>query len=180
MTTQETPAERRTGPAWLRALVALVQALAVAAFAIIVTITFINIARRFLGLTSYLWVEETARVLLLWLTFLGGTLAVARGTHLTLDLLTQRSSGALARIGRATTTVGSLLFFALLAWGGWEFAAASARRLLPSLEIPAIWQTSAAALGGVLFLIVFLGRLLTGRRSPTDGPATGATTDRSA
>ena len=168
------------GPRWLRAVVGTIQTLAVLVFATIVTITFLNIARRFLGLTSYLWVEETARVLLLWLTFLGGTLAVARGTHLTLDLFTRRTTGPAARIGRAVTVLGSILFFGLLVRGGWDFAAASARRLLPSLEIPAIWQTASAAAGGALFLLVFLGQLLSQQRRDSDGPATGAPTDRSA
>lgn len=41
--------------------------------------------------------EETARFLLIWMVFLGGASATRRGTHLSLDLLTEKLPARFAR-----------------------------------------------------------------------------------
>ncbi len=137
-----------------------VQIIAVAAFAFIVLITFTNIARRFIGVQSYLWVEETARVLLIWLTFLGGTLAVFRGTHLTLDFFTDQGPRTLRRVITAIVTAASLAFFGLLTYEGWKYSTVTSRRVLPSLEISAGWMVNSAVVGGILFTVALALRIV--------------------
>lgn len=142
-----------------RAFIGTVQLLAVMALVVIIVITFTNIVRRSLGVQSYLWVEETARVLLMWLTFLGGTLATARSTHLVLDFLADRGSPITRRVISVLVVLASLAFFALLAYEGWKYSVDTSRRVLPSLEISAGWMVNSAVAGGVLFTIALAGRL---------------------
>jgi TRAP-type C4-dicarboxylate transport system permease small subunit len=143
-----------------RAFVGTVQFVAVAVFVFIIAITFTNIFRRYFGFSSYIWVEETARVLLMWLTFLGGTLAVARGSHLVLDFFTDRGSRTVRRILASLVALASFAFFWILVHEGWQYSLATSRRVLPSLQISAGWMVNSAVAGGVLFAVAFIGRLL--------------------
>lgn len=140
-----------------RTFIRTVQFVAVTVFVIIVTITFLNIFRRFFGLSSYTWVEETARVLLTWLTFLGGTLAVAHGTHLVLDFLEGRGPQLFRRLIFSFVTLMSATFCGLLMYEGWQYSLRTSRRALPSLEISAGWMVNSAVVGGALFAVALIG-----------------------
>lgn len=160
------PRSERTSPpgqaffsVW-HAFISTVQAAAVTVLILIITITFTNVVRRFVGASSYLWVEEAARVLLMWLTFLGGVLAVARGTHLVLDFLTGRGSRLAQRAVHSLVVIASFTFFGLLIYEGWHYSLLTSRRLLPSLEISAGWMVNAGVIGGMLFTIALTGRLI--------------------
>ena len=160
-------------PVW-NTFLGTVQAAAATVLLFIIAITFVNIVRRFVGASSYLWVEETARVLLSWLTFLGGVLAVARETHLVLDFLTGRGSRLAQRVVRSLVVIASFVFFGLLVYEGWAYSVTTSRRSLPSLDISAGWMVNAAVIGGMLFAIALIGRLVATRLA---GP-TGMTPDR--
>ena len=153
-------------PLW-RAFLFAVQLVAVAVFITIIAITFTNIIRRAIGVPSLLWVEETARVLLAWLTFLGGTLAVARGSHLVLDFFTDRGPPSVRRLISGFVSVASFAFFGLLVYEGWQYSLGTSRRLLASLEISAGYMVNSAVVGGVLFTIALLGRLVHQYLSPS-------------
>lgn len=156
------------------AFVSTVRFTAVVVLLFIIAITFTNIVRRFVGFSSYLWVEETARILLIWLTFLGGVLAVARGTHLALDFFTGRGTRLAQRVVRSLVAIASFVFFGLLVREGWAYSVTTSRRTLPSLDISAGWMVNAAVIGGMLFAIALASRLLATRLA---GP-TGMTPDR--
>jgi TRAP-type C4-dicarboxylate transport system permease small subunit len=153
-------------PLW-RAFLFAIQVVAVAVFTTIIAITFTNIIRRSIGIPSLLWVEETARVLLAWLTFLGGTLAVAHGSHLVLDFLTDRGPLLLRRLVAAFVSLASFAFFGLLVYEGWQHSLRTSRRLLASLEVSAGWMVNSAVVGGVLFTTALIGRLVHQYLSPS-------------
>ncbi len=48
---------------------------------------FVNVALRFTTDRSLLWVEETSRYLMIWLTFLGSGLVLRYGGHVGIDTL---------------------------------------------------------------------------------------------
>lgn len=156
------PAQRTFFFIW-DAFVSTVQAAAVILLLFIIGITFTNIVRRFVGAPSYIWVEETARVLLAWLTFLGGTLAVARGTHLVLDFFSSRGSRLVQRTMTVVVVTASVAFFGILAVEGWQYSVSQSSSSTPTLGISVIWVFNAAVTGGVLFTFALAGRLVATR-----------------
>ena len=48
---------------------------------------FVNVALRFTTDRSLLWVEETSRYLMIWLTFLGSGLVLRYGGHIGIEAL---------------------------------------------------------------------------------------------
>jgi TRAP-type C4-dicarboxylate transport system permease small subunit len=67
---------------------------------------------------SLFWSEELGRMLLVWLTFLGASVAYKRGAHLGVDVVAARLTGRAARIMRVAMLGVSLFFFLVMSvWG---------------------------------------------------------------
>jgi len=109
------------------ALIAILAAMAVMVFA--------NVALRFLTDHSILWVEETSRYLMIWLTFLGAGLVLRYGGHIGIDTLQERLPGV-APLVRSLIFVLLLAFFAAMAWLGVRYALLTWGQTTPVLGIP--------------------------------------------
>ena len=96
---------------------------------------FVNVALRFTTDRSLLWVEETSRYLMIWLTFLGSGLVLRYGGHVGIDTLQEALPRHAAAI-RAVIFVILLGFFALMVWVGLRYAAFAWNQTTPVLQIP--------------------------------------------
>ncbi len=96
---------------------------------------FVNVALRFTTDRSLLWVEETSRYLMIWLTFLGSGLVLRYGGHVGIDTLQEALPRHAAAI-RAVIFVILLVFFALMVWVGLRYAAFAWNQTTPVLQIP--------------------------------------------
>lgn len=112
---------------------------------------------------SLFWSEELARFLLVWLTFLGATVAYRRGLHASVDLLTQRLSAAGQRAASLGIHLGAVLFFIIMMVYGWQFAAFVRLQISPALAIPKWIPHSIIPLSGfimTLHALTFIQRAL--------------------
>ncbi len=143
---------RRLAAAWASVLSALL-ALSVAILVIPVSL---QIFSRFTALLPhYIWTEEMARFLLVWMVMLGSMLGVREGTHFIVDVL----PNATGRVGAALNLFASLavLVFALVfVWQGIEFTRFGWNRISELAELP-LWTIHVAwPVTGVTWLL-FLG-----------------------
>ncbi len=109
------------------ALIAILAAMALMVFA--------NVALRFLTDHSILWVEETSRYLMIWLTFLGAGIVLRYGGHIGIETLQERLPGAAPAL-RAVIFALLLAFFAAMAWLGTRYALLTWGQTTPVLQIP--------------------------------------------
>lgn len=137
---------------WARVLTVLL----VAAVAILVIPVSLQIFSRFTSLIPhYIWTEEMARLMFVWLIMLGAMLGAREGSHFVVDVwpvLGVRANALLALIG--------LLAFLLLAmvfvWFGIEFTRFGWNRISELAELP-LWIIHIAwPVAGVSWLL-FLG-----------------------
>ncbi len=70
---------------------------------------------------SLFWSEELGRLILVWLTFLGASVAYKRGAHIGVDALVNALPPAGKRIASIAATCTGLFLFSILAWKGFEF-----------------------------------------------------------
>lgn len=128
----------------------------VAALALVV---LVGIAFRQAG-AALVWYDETASVLLAWLTYYGAALAALRRGHIGVPTLVERLPSSL-RVGALLAADGAvLLFFGLLAWAGWQVQGALAGATMVSLPaVPAAVARSAIPVGAVLFVAAQLASL---------------------
>jgi TRAP-type transport system small permease protein len=118
-----------------RALLSANRWLMIAILAAMATMVFANVVLRFTTDRSILWVEEAARYLMIWLTFVGAGPVLRYGGHLGIDTLQEafpRHAGAIR------TAIFALLFgfFVFMAWVGMRYAAFAWAQTTPVLQIP--------------------------------------------
>lgn len=140
-----------------------VSSIGVALFSAVVV--YVALGRYLLGTTPY-WSEELPRSLLVWSVFIGLVPATVRASHLNAGLLpllvrNERLRGKLETVARLLTA----LFFAILAYTGWQLTEAGLDSLTTALQIPNAVVYVALPIGAGLSAIVILLPLLKERAS---------------
>lgn len=113
--------------------------LLVATVAILILPVTLQIFARFTDwLPRYIWTEELARFLLVWMIMIGAMLGVREGTHFTVDLFPQLRG----RVRAAADLLVGLFVLGLafvFLWWGWEFTDTAWFRISELAELP-LWM----------------------------------------
>jgi TRAP-type C4-dicarboxylate transport system permease small subunit len=122
---------------------------------LIVPVSLQTFSRYTALIPSYLWTEELARFLFIWMVMLGAMIGVREGTHFEVDVwpeLGTRAS-ALLRIVSATFV---LVFALVFVWWGIAFTKFGAQQLSEIAELP-MWMIFIAwPMAGATW-VLFLG-----------------------
>lgn len=149
----------------MRKLVAAVESVLDKILLLIFTVMVVAIVwqvfARYVLLRPTVWSEELARYLMVWTTMLGSALVVRRGGHVAVtvfvELLPARVQHAIGFFRDALT----ILMAGYLAYCGYGFALAGARRTSSGLGIPMTYPYAAIFIGGLfLALIVLFDRII--------------------
>ena len=118
---------------------------------------------------SYIWTEEMARFLFIWMVMIGAMIGVREGTHFEVDLWPKLAPRPAAAV-RLVASLGVLAMALVFAWAGIEFTRFAWNRHSELAELP-LWMIHIAwPLTGFTWL-VFIGEqmwdnatVLTGRQ----------------
>src|SRR5690606_23559175 len=125
--------------AWHRILSALL----VFSVAILVVKVSLQIFSRYTSLIpSYIWTEEMARFLFVWLIMIGAMVGMREGTHFIVDMWPKLSPRADAVL-QLVSGVAVLLFAGVFVIAGWEFTAFAFNRISELAELP-LWMIHVA------------------------------------
>ena len=116
---------------------------------------FANVVLRYTTDRSLLWVEETSRYLMIWLTFLGAGLVLRYGAHIGIDTLQDALPRHAAAI-RAAIFCLLLAFFATMLWLGVRYALLTWGQTTPVLGIPIGAVYLAMPIGFALLIVHLL------------------------
>ena len=157
---------RRFTSAWHRVLSAL---LALSVAILIIPVSLQIFSRYTTLIPSYIWTEEMARFLFVWLIMIGAMVAMREGTHFVVDVWPRLSPRADAVLG-LVSGVAVLLFALVFVYAGWEFTEFAFNRISELAELP-LWMIHVAwPLLGVSWLAFHgermydLWRVATGRQ----------------
>ena len=130
--------------------------------AALVLIVLWGVAARFLFDAPSWWTEETARLLLIWLTMLGAPVALARHEHLGLEVYVETLDPATRRRVAVFSEVVVLLFsLTVLLIGGGYLVSETLRagQTTPALNVPMGYAYLATPIGGLGMVLVGVDRL---------------------
>ncbi len=96
-------------------------ALVVVLLSVMILLAFLQVILRNFFSSGLLWADPFLRHLVLWVGFLGASLATQKEKHINLDILTRYLSPARANIVRAGTNLFAALVTGFLARAGWTF-----------------------------------------------------------
>ncbi len=119
---------------------------------------------------SLFWSEELARYLLVWLTFLGASVAYRRKVHPGIDMLSARLSPWWQKLFAVIVHLVSLGLFGVMIVYGYQFAHFVRLQISPALYIPKWIIFSIIPISGALLALHALNFLfLNFQRDPNDG-----------
>lgn len=104
-----------------RLLTSLEGALVVVLLLIMVSLAFLQVILRNVFSTGLLWADPFLRHMVLWLGFLGASLATSQEKHINLDIVQRFVSPRVGNLIRVTTNLFAAIVTGFLAQAGWTF-----------------------------------------------------------
>lgn len=121
-------------------------------------VLFQGVVLRYVFNYAFPWTEEVVRYSIVWLVFLGGSIAARRGAHIAMDIvvvyLPPRAKLFFMGVATALTCLFTLImtyYGILLTWSIWSY-----NQLSPAAEIPMAIPFAAIPVGCALMSIRFL------------------------
>lgn len=103
---------------------------------------------------SLVWYDEVASIVLAWITFYGGALAVLKRKHIGFDSVLLAIPLPVRMYCAIFAEAVFIGFFVLLAWAGWEVLMVLEGDNLVSLRwVPVQFTQSVVPIGAVLFIV---------------------------
>src|SRR5260221_6191823 len=127
-----------------------------AVFWILALVVFYQVFTRYVMNDAAGWTEEIARYLLIAVTFLGGAMAVRRGTHIQVDFVYRFLPPAAGRVMSTFVDAVRIAFFGYAAWLTWLLIDRIGTQRMAVVELP-IGLVFGAMLVG--FALMFLRAL---------------------
>ena len=152
------------GYAWL-----LNMLLGVSVGLLVVPVTLQMISRFTALIPAWIWTEEMARFLFIWMVMLGAMLGVREATHFEVDVWPQLAPRANAAL-RLASLVFVLIFALIFVWYGYRFVQFGWSQNSELAELPMAWIFVAWPLTGLTWLLFGIQRLLIDIRIVRFGP----------
>ena len=136
-----------------RALGTLLEWILIALMVALTAIVVVAVVYRKLD-ASLSWYDEVASIVLAWITYYGGALAVLRRKHIGFDSVLLAIPMPARMVAAWVAEIVFLAFFVLLAWAGWTVLQVLEGMTLISLTwVPVRLTQSVIPIGAVLFIV---------------------------
>ena len=144
--------------------------LVVTVSALIVPVTLQMISRLTGLIPAWIWTEEMARFLFIWMVMLGAMIGVREGTHFEVDVwpeMKPRANAVLGLISMVFVLITALIFV----WYGIKFVQFGWNQTSELADLPMTWIFIAWPLTGGTWLLFGIPRLLADIRIIRFGPS---------
>ena len=131
-----------------------------AAGAVVIALVFYNVLSRYILHTDVAWSSELSTLLLIWISFVGGAMAVRRNAHLGVtEFITGLKAGARSRVD-ATVLALTALALGLLVYFGITLTVMSWDNIAIAIRISNGWWYLSMPVGCALMLVFVLHQLV--------------------
>ncbi len=125
-----------------------------------IVVLFAGVVSRYVFRSPLLWSDELASILFIWLVMLGSVIALRRGDHMRLTVITAKVS-RVARTRIEAVALGIVLLFLLLVVRyGWEYALDQWYVETPALGLHDTVRVAAIPLGALLMAVTAVSQML--------------------
>lgn len=118
---------------------------------------------------TYIWTEELARFLFIWMIMIGAMVGIRESTHFEVDVWPQLGPRGTALL-KVLSSLFILAFALVFVWGGWLFTRFAWNRVSELAELPLWLIHGAFPLAGLTWLL-FQGEQLLDALKVLAGPA---------
>ena len=133
---------------------------------------FLGVFSRYVLRSTFTWYDEIARLLFVWMVFLGAAVGVRQAGHFRLHLVIDRFPPGLRRATELLGVFAIMLFGAVLVQQGWKLVELGQFQQTPVMGLSKRYIYASMPAGGVLIILYslpHLWRTLTGRAASLPG-----------
>jgi TRAP-type C4-dicarboxylate transport system permease small subunit len=123
-------------------------------------IIILQVALRYVFLYSLSWSEEVARYLMIWVSFLGASIALRWGFHIGVEIVVARIPERSRIWINLLAKLAILLFLVFFTIGGFQVAWAVRDQDSPALIFSMAYAYMSAPIGGIFMMIQMLHGLI--------------------
>lgn len=125
-------------------------------------ILFVNVIGRYVFNSSFVWAEEVVRYQIVWLVFVGASVAARKGIHIGVDALVQIMPAGAQKLVRIGVLCLCVLFCGILLFYGVELMlqTRSFNQRTPAMQAPFWWAQLAIPVGAALMGLRFTQELV--------------------
>jgi TRAP-type C4-dicarboxylate transport system permease small subunit len=127
---------------------------------LMVIAVFLQVVFRFIFDNPLGWTEESARFLLVWITFLGAAYAMASGSHVGVDVVVNLFPERLKKVVAFIAWLASLAFFIIVTRQGFQLANLTMGQTSPALGIPMGYIYYVIPVSGLILIVNATVKLL--------------------
>jgi len=138
-------------------------------FALLI-VGFLQVVSRYTGLIFIPWTEEVARLLFVWVVWVGATAGLFRGSHIRFDFVVERLPSSVRRSVEIAVHVGVGVFLIVVIWYGYEVAQSQAASTFLTFNLSVKYTYLSAVVGSALMLVGLAGVVWARLRKPTPDP----------
>lgn len=155
----------------VRALSNLIEGLLLVMMVVLCADVFLGVFSRYVLMSTFTWYDEIARLLFVWIVFLGAAVGVRREGHFRLHLLVDRMPPALRRITRVVGVLAVIAVGLVLIQQGWKLVELGQFQRTPVMGLSKQYVYASIPAGGVLIILYSLPLLWAAVRGEPDRAA---------
>jgi len=130
---------------------------------------FLGVFSRYVLRSTFTWYDEIARLLFVWMVFLGAAVGVQQAGHFRLHLVVDRFPRSLRRAAELLGVLAIMLFGAVLVQQGWKLVELGQFQQTPVMGLSKRYVYASMPVGGILIILYslpHLWRALSGLTAP--------------
>ena len=133
---------------------------------------FLGVFSRYVLHSTFTWYDEIARLLFVWIVFLGAAVGVRQSGHFRLQLMIDRFPPGLRRAADTFGVLAIMLFGGVLIQQGWKLVELGQFQQTPVMGLSKAYVYASMPVGGALIILYslrHLWRAVTGGRAEAPG-----------
>ena len=154
-----------------RALSLIVEGLLLVMMVVLCLDVFLGVFSRYVMARTFIWYDEIARLLFVWIVFLGAAVGVRRSAHFRLHLVLDRFPPGLGRVAHVVGVLAVIAVGLVLIQQGWKLVELGQFQRTPVMGLSKQYVYASIPAGGVLIILYSLPLLWAAVRGGPDRAA---------
>ena len=142
-----------------RALSQIVEGLLLVMMVVLCFDVFLGVFSRYVMARTFTWYDEIARLLFVWIVFLGAAVGVRRSAHFRLHLVLDRFPPGIRRVAHVVGVLVLMGFGLLMIQQGWKLVELGQFQRTPVMGLSKRYVYASVPAGGALIILYSLPHL---------------------
>jgi len=142
-----------------RALSQVVEGLLLVMMVLLCLDVFLGVFSRYVMARTFTWYDEIARLLFVWIVFLGAAVGVRRAAHFRLHLVLDRLPSGVRRVAHVVGVLVLMGFGLLMIQQGWKLVELGQFQRTPVMGLSKRYVYASVPAGGALIILYSLPHL---------------------